>query len=167
MKKLLLVLPLVIACGGAPFTDALLGPEDGGVPLRDEDAPDATPKEAGSADAGVGSSSSDAATPIDSWVAPPPDAARTCTPFGPTIFTCTLGSSTRTGEAPANVCIKGLFSPTELDVIATPTECQCLETYTCACLLDPHRNPCGNGGTHPDAGCVVTPSGGLYVTCNP
>jgi hypothetical protein len=161
-QRFIATLPFLIACGGAPFTTELLtapdpAPVDSGT--VDHDAgPGPDHEDAGAVDS---SKETDASQAQDAWVRP--DA---CSPLTGFTYACTLGAHTVEATAPGEVCVTGIND----GVIApapTPTDCQCAETYNCACVLAAIEGPCGSGGiwAHPAETCTVGPSGGLTVSC--
>jgi hypothetical protein len=105
--------------GVAPKDDA--GEGDGGD--------GASPQE----DAAVEGGGADAAS--DAGVS---DSAPTCTPFPADAgsFTCNSGSGEQTAPWP------GYFCAVLVGAEQTPTTCQCMETYNCACVLGVEMHVC-------------------------
>ena len=170
MKKLALVLLMLCGCGGAASTALDRVADDAG---RAEAAVDAGPGveaaiDAGSVEAAAGDTSSvvtddsgqgsvdSGSVAVDSGAV---DSAPTCTPFdGGTIEFNILTN------AGATVCSVQVPSQFLVDPAAgcgpepMPAACQCVETYTCACI----GNPIGCGGI---LGCGIE-HGVVAVSCN-
>lgn len=105
--------------------------------------------DAGAADAGDG-----AAGAVDAG-----DAA--CAPYPTTTATCYGGVSVTAPGAYGITLLQGHESqsnPNTCAVYATPPECRCAATYTCACLYASATPPsCPDGST--GIGCFESPSG--------
>lgn len=127
MKAAWLVLVLA-GCGGAPFTAAVVIPEDAG----DEGAPALTP-DAGGADVLAREGGGEDGNPVGETSASP-DAS--CVPFAISedAGAC-FGNDLDQGSAHAGMVWGDAGHCGE---VATPTECQCVETYDCACF-DAHH----------------------------
>jgi len=162
MKTVRFLLPLLAACGGAPFT------------VLDGQSPTTTP-DGGSVEATDAATDQDARPPTDAAPSIPdaaapveataPEAAPACTPVpvpGPT-WSC--GSSVEQGYFV--YCVNN--SPIGETEETMPPACRaCLETFSCECLLREivaHPNvthPCGVGVT---PSCATLARGEVSVTC--
>lgn len=124
---------LLGACGGAPFetlstTAPTTAPNvDAGVDVDvGADANDAGVDAADANDADVKPMSPEAS--VDAGETDASDGAPTCTPIAPVPYSC--GQSEVI--SPYQVCVS--LNGNSFIVGATPTECQCQETWSCACL---------------------------------
>jgi len=148
-----LLAAFLTACG-SPFSAGIAeqpdsggGPGDSGVI---EEMPevtdsgnhaDATPDEAMPDVRDSGSEQADEETPDvqDSGIVPVGDSG--CTPYPPGSIFC--------GGAPMAVpgfyCMSFMYGGGAQ--LATPPECQCAGTYTCACILAHSADPCDGAGT--------------------
>jgi len=168
-----LVLALCAGCGGAPFTT------DIGLADPPEASPEASPVEASSAEASPGDAeveaeggghpeaSSEAGVSeggvAEGGIEASPESS-SCTPLGQMTYYCAAGENDGY-YAPTDYCV---IRGGQSSIVAVPAECQCAETYNCACVEAAYANG-GCGAGTPMVSCAVggpaVGPNGLVVTC--
>jgi hypothetical protein len=163
MRAVLCALLFVTACGGAEFTPDLFdssreaGTQEAQAALPAPEAstlPDTSPPEG---DAGTEASSVLEASPDVSDAAPDvldaPDTYDGCTPM-PELIWIYSGHAI---VGPQTFCLTDLNG---INQATMPKPCQCVETYTCACLLA-HQSLCNHV-----VSCEDVPDGGPNLRCS-
>lgn len=148
MKAAWLVLVLA-GCGGAPFTAAVVIPNDGG----DEGAPALTP-DAGGADvlAREGGGTEDTGS----------DAA--CQPMTPIEENREYGCATEPSQKGTAPTTFAWSNDSACGYAPTPVACQCADTYDCACLQT--QNVCATVSGSAWISCLEGPGFMPTVTCS-
>ncbi len=180
---------VLVGCGGSPFAlidtvvDGTPAPDAATLPDASPLAPEAATVDAGpshdapadeaappaiEAGADVAPVLFEAGADVAAEAAPPegstPDAATVdapavCTPLASAVEYC--GQSAKALDAPGQYCHSLNNQASGADTIAaTPPECQCAGTYTCACIIA-HLDPCPG-----QIATCVSPSPYVYFVCH-